>query len=336
VTQPHARWVTWREATGQALYGEDGFYLRPEGPRGHFRTSAHVSPRFAAALASLARAAGLGQVVDMGAGRGELLRQLRALDPGLGLCGVEVAPRPVDLPADVRWEREVPETSGALLVANEWLDVVPVDMVESTADGLRVVLVDPRSGAETLGPPPGGPDEDWVRRWWPLDGAPLGDRAEVGRPRDEAWAAAVSRVSGVAVAIDYAHTAAQRAAGRFPGGTLAAYRDGRLVDPALDGSCDLTRHVALDACAAAAAGATETLRCTQREALRALGVGGDRPAYALAATDPAGYVRALARAGEEGELVARGGLGDFTWLVQGVGTAIPEPLRGLGVDEKVR
>src|SRR4051794_18129933 len=143
----------------QALYGERGFYLRPEGPRGHFRTSAHVSRRFAEALVTLARAAGLKRVVDAGAGRGELLRELRAVAPELGLCGVERAPRPTGLPTDVGWEPDVPETPDALLVANEWLDVVPVDVVEKTADGLRVVLVDPRTGAEALGPPPDAPDE---------------------------------------------------------------------------------------------------------------------------------------------------------------------------------
>ncbi|MGH3342464.1 MAG: SAM-dependent methyltransferase, partial [Carbonactinosporaceae bacterium] len=35
------------------------------------------------------------------------------------------------------------------------------------------------------------------------------------------------------------------------------------------------------------------------------------------------YVRALQRAGEAAELTARGGLGDFWWLVQGVGVAVP-------------
>lgn len=84
-----------------------------------------------------------------------------------------------------------------------------------------------------------------------------------------------------------------------------------------DGSCDLTSHVALDACAAAGAfaGARPEL-LSQREALHRLGVDGGRPPLALASTDPAGYVRALASAGEAAELTARGGLGDFGWLMQ--------------------
>jgi len=50
-------------------------------------------------------------------------------------------------------------------------------------------------------------------------------------------------------------------------------------------------------------------------------VSGARPPLTLATTDPAGYVRALAGAGEAAELTAPGGLGDFGWLVQPVGLA---------------
>jgi hypothetical protein len=115
--------------------------------------------------------------------------------------------------------------------------------------------------------------------------------------------------------VDYAHTAGDRP----PFGTLTGFRDGREVRPVPDGSCDITAHVAMDACAAP--GSAELTG--QREALRRLGVGGERPPLAMASSDPAGYVRALARAGEAAELTARGGLGDFTWLMQPVG----RPLR---------
>ena len=53
------------------------------------------------------------------------------------LCG-----KPIDLP---------PVTG--LLVANEWLDDVPLDVVEQTGDGPRLVLVD-ADGAGSLGPAP--------------------------------------------------------------------------------------------------------------------------------------------------------------------------------------
>ena len=48
-----ARFVTWSEATTRALYGLGGFFHRPEGPAGHFRTSVHASPLFAGAVLAL-------------------------------------------------------------------------------------------------------------------------------------------------------------------------------------------------------------------------------------------------------------------------------------------
>jgi hypothetical protein len=115
---------------------------------------------------------------------------------------------------------------------------------------------------------------------------------------------------GLAVAVDYAHFAA----GRPPFGTLTGFREGRETRPVPDGSCDITAHVALDACVLPGGRVV-----TQRAALRALGVSGARPPLALASTDPAGYVRALAGAGAAAELTAPGGLGDFRWLLQPVG-----------------
>jgi SAM-dependent MidA family methyltransferase len=143
-----------------------------------------------------------------------------------------------------------------------------------------------------------------------------GLRAEVGLPRDRAWSAAVAGVGrGLAVAVDYAHLVGSRP----PFGTLTGFREGRETSPVPDGSCDITAHVALDACALPGA-----RLLTQREALRALGVGAGRPPLSLATTDPAAYVRALTGAGEAAELIAPGGLGDFGWLTQPVG--IPDPL----------
>ena len=311
-------WATWRSATERALYGPGGFYRREgPGPAGHFRTSVHASALFAAAVRELVRSCGLTTVVDVGAGRGELLVAIRAIDPELRLHGVELADRPADLPPEITWSASVPETTGALVVANEWLDNVPLDVVELTPDGLRVVEVS-ADGRERLGGPAPAEDARWVADWWPLD--QVGSRAEVGRSRDEAWAQVVSSVRrGVAVAVDYAH----HRGGRPISGSLTAYRHGRQVPPVPDGSCDLTAHVALDACAAAgeAAGATGTVLTTQAEALRALGVAVARPTRELAVAEPAGYLAALAHAGEAAELTDPAGLGGFGWLVQPVGIA---------------
>jgi hypothetical protein len=82
-----------------------------------------------------------------------------------------------------------------------------------------------------------------------------------------------------------------------------------------DGSCDITAHVALDACAAAVGPGVETVLTTQREYLRGLGVSGARPDLALASSDPLGYLRGLSRASAAAELTDAGGLGGFGWLV---------------------
>ncbi|MET7562126.1 SAM-dependent methyltransferase [Streptomyces sp. NPDC005479] len=327
-------WRGWQEAAETALYGDEGFYRSLEGPAGHFRTSVHASPLFAAAVARLlvrtARELGTDAVdlVDLGAGRGELVTGVLAALPGIAPTGlsvrayaVEIAGRPDALDPRIEWCAEPPPGARGLLFANEWLDNVPTPVAETDADGIdRYVLVRTADGAERLGEPVTGEDAAWLRRWWPSTGP--GSRAEIGRPRDEAWARAVSTLSaGLAVAVDYAHVRQARP----PFGTLTGFRAGREVRPVPDGSCDLTSHVALDACAAAGTvGGEEPEVVDQREALRGLGISGERPSLALASSDPAGYVRALASAGEAAELTARGGLGDFGWLMQRV-TRQPYP-----------
>lgn len=311
VTDETCQWRGWREAAQAALYGPGGFYLRPEGPAGHFRTSVHTSPLFASAVARLLTSLELDDMalVDVGAGRGELLTGvLAALPSGFPVraYAVEQAPRPAGLDPRIEWCAEPPAGVSGLLFANEWLDNVPVDIAEADPDGVaRYVLVRP-DGTERLGSPVDGADAKWLARWWPL--TEPGTRAEIGRPRDEAWASAVGTLrAGLAVAVDYAHTAGSRP----PFGTLTGFRAGREVRPVPDGSCDITSHVALDACALPGA----ELR-TQRYALRDLGLTGARPPLSQASSDPTGYVHALASASEAAELTARGGLGDFGWLMQ--------------------
>lgn len=313
-------WPTWQQAWQRALYSGDGFYRRQGAPGRHFRTAAHASTShrlLAAALLRLAEQYRCQQVVDVGAGGGELLTAMAELDSGVSLTGVDVADRPRDLPARVRWLREPPERAAAtLLVALELLDVVPCPVLETDGDGvLRAVHVDPPSGEEHLEGQASAADLAWCRRWWPVSDRP-GARVEVGRTRDDVWSDLVSRVDGgAALAVDYAHTAQDRPV--F--GSLTGFRDGRAVEPVPDGGCDLTAHVALDSVAAAGmAGLPEPRLCTQRESLHRLGLSGRRPPLELAGSDPPGYLRALSAAGEAAELLDPAGLGGFTWLVQPV------------------
>ena len=145
--------VPWRMAWQRALYGPDGFYRRAEGPAGHFTTATHggTGRALARSLWAWADRFGLDGIVDVGAGRGGLLRHLYAWEPGRPLSGLDVVPRPQDLPDDVEWVAS-PGGAGlpagwrpdrALVVAHEWLDVVPCTIAEVTPDGtLREVLAD--------------------------------------------------------------------------------------------------------------------------------------------------------------------------------------------------
>ncbi|MFI2710325.1 SAM-dependent methyltransferase [Micromonospora sp. NPDC018662] len=348
-----------------ALYGPDGFFVSGPGPAAHFRTSVHASPVFASCLRHLVTALDLAlghparlDVVDVGAGRAELLRSLLGAlveaptDPSLAervrLVAVEKAGRPDDLPAEIEWRDEIPDDVTGLLLATEWLDNVPLDVATDTPDGWRHVLVDPATGAESPGPPLSPADTAWLTHWWPLPSPPSpvikefasgggpdrdanslitavkGGRVEIGWGRDAAWAEAVGRVRrGAALAVDYGHLRDARPVD----GTLTGYRGGRQVPPVPDGSCDVTAHVAIDSVASAG---ERVARCaytlvSQRAALLALGADGGRPPLSLASRDPAGYLRALAAASAVAELTDPAGLGGHWWLWQPVGVDL-DPL----------
>ncbi|MGI5212971.1 SAM-dependent methyltransferase [Plantactinospora sp. CA-290183] len=330
--------IGWRAAMSAALYGEAGFFVAGAGPAAHFRTSAHGVPVLATAVLRLLDRvdAALGRpdrldVVDVGAGRGELLTTLVGLAPPelaarLRPTAVELAPRPAALPATVDWRPDPPERVAGLLLGTEWLDNVPLEVATPGPTGWRRVLVDPATGAESIGGPVDAAEADWLARWWPVPAHPgPADRAEIGLSRDAAWASTLSVLErGLALAVDYGHLRD----GRPPAGTLTGFRAGRQVPPVPDGSSDLTAHVAVDAvgtAGAAVAGTPYTL-VRQRAALRALGADGARPALALAATDPAGYVRALARASTAAELTDPAGLGAHWWLLQPVDVDPPAVL----------
>nr|WP_239088802.1 SAM-dependent methyltransferase [Micromonospora gifhornensis] len=397
--------MRWHQAMERALYGTDGFFVSGAGPAAHFRTSVHASPVFAGALLRLIHHLDgvLGfpsvfDVVDVGAGRGELLRSLSvgvsgesarsgrsgliparagspetptttatvrpspvnpltittgyddscASDLTVGgsvplvervrFTAVELAPRPDDLPEEIRWTDRIPAGVTGLLLATEWLDNVPLDLAVHSQHGWHYLLVDPTSGEETIGDPLSRADLDWLSTWWPSPLVPDSDsstgsgfratptdrtpvpleRVEIGRTRDEAWADAVGHVErGLALAVDYGHLRAERPVD----GTLTGYRAGRQVPPVPDGSCDVTAHVAMDSVASAG---ERVARCAyllgaQRDGLRALGADGGRPPLSLAAGDPAGYVRALAAASAAAELTDPAGLGGHLWLWQPVG-----------------
>jgi len=320
---------TWSDAIAAALYGPGGFY-RTNSPDAHFRTSVSASPLLAESIVPLVVAVDLAlgsparlDIVDMGAGDGALLRELlrelpadlaRRVDP----VAVEIRPRSPELHAQVRWTEALPSGVTGLVIAHEYLDNVPCDVVEVAEGGfLRQVLVDPVTAEEKIGPALDDKQRRWIKRWWTANRP--GDRVEVGWTRDQAWAQIVDSLSGgLAVAIDYGHLRDDRTAGRYPAGTLTGYRDGRQVAPVPDGSCDITAHVAMDACqqAGVEAGADASALVSQSDALRALGLDTRRPPIAFAHSDPMGYIDSLSRASHAAELLDPASLGSFWWLLQ--------------------
>jgi SAM-dependent MidA family methyltransferase len=320
----------WKDAMTEALYAPGtGFYNRPDSsPGDHFRTSTHTGPAFARALLALIRDVDTAldqpkrlDVVDVGAARGELLDALLSAANGdlrdrLNLTAVEWAPRPARLTYTIAWRGTIPEHITGLLLATEWLDNVPLDVATGVDGGWRHLMVD-KAGDESLGDPIDDDDATWLRDWWPD-----GERVEIGRTRDLAWADAVGRVDrGLALAIDYGHTRTTRP----PFGTLTGFAGGREALPVPDGRIDLTAHIAADAVAAAgsAVAGQDPLLVRQSAALAALGVTGRRPPIETAHRDPAGYVRALADASTAAELTDPVGLGGHWWVLQPVGIDLP-------------
>ena len=307
-------YLPWERAWQEALFGEAGFYRRPEGPAGHFRTSAHAAPTvLARAVARLARAAGCGAVLDLGAGRGELLSALaRVADEGsaLRLHGVDVVGRPLLLPPVVGWSRARRRDPLRRLRRRARRGVGGAR--HRALPGARDRAGRPARTSCSSTPPRAGSGSA-ARPATPTSrGAGAGGRWTASRrATGSRWAGRGTHGGRVTsgCSAGSAGACSSRSTTRTPAppgrrvGTLSGYRSGRLVPPVPDGSCDVTAHVALDAVAAAGrtAGAAEGALVPQHAALRSLGVSGDEPG-AEDILDPAG-------------------LGGFTWLLQRVPAA---------------
>lgn len=271
--------ATWFDTWIEAASGADGFW-RHQIPSDHFATSAGAGPELAEALAALLQTfPEIGVVIDIGAGDGSLLTGLAVAGAPVQLVGVDLRPRPVGLPDRVSWvtdcwdvrtdhwaDEAVPELVGglaapALLVATEWLDDLPCRIAVRGPEGHRELTVDGLPG-----PPLTAADQAWVDRWWPE-----GDLVEVGRTRDRAWSAlvaALSRVGGVALAVDYGHVRSARPVS----GSLAGFGAGRPVVARPDRRTNLTAAVAVDSLTVAGerAGAATRWRRGQADALAGL------------------------------------------------------------------
>jgi SAM-dependent MidA family methyltransferase len=328
LTSAPQTWRSWRSAWVDAAYAPDGFWST-EQPGDHFTTAVGVGPLVAQAVVGLVPE-GVRALVDVGAGDGRLLTalvglvDLGELVPDVTLVGVDRRPRPARLDPRIRWvvdhwDVEAGRWTGGgpaawaagvpLYVAHEWLDDLPVPVVEQHAGAWREVEVD-GSGRERRGAAVGDADRAWLARWWATGG-----RAEVGRARDVAWAALVRAATargGRALAVDYGHLAARRPAD----GSFAAYGRGRRRTPVADGSVNLTAGVAVDALAQAGAtvGAATLLRERQADVLGRVQLGAK--VEPLDGMDP---LRSLVRRSERAAVTDPARWGDLWWLLQGAG-----------------
>jgi SAM-dependent MidA family methyltransferase len=284
--------LPWSLAWESASSGPHGFYRRDTGrAEDHFATNVSDDTATARRILDIAgdrierllAETGSVSITDVGAGDGQLLRQLAALVPTswterLYWRGVDLRSRPGDLPegtiwthANVRDADVLQHPPAGLVIAHELLDDIPCDILEVDDDlRRRIVLVDPTSGAESLGPRLDDatscldqgidprPLIEWCERWWPRTEPAA--RVEVGVARDRTWRRIAGSLSaGIAVAVDYGHVLAERDEGRWDAGTLTAYRGGRCVSAIPDGASNITAHVAFDSCAASVSARTSRL-----------------------------------------------------------------------------
>ena len=307
--------ITFADYMAEALYHpRHGRYSRPSppmGPEGDYITSPEVDPAFGrligravAEMAARLRTAAGGDdpfvVVEAGPGRGTLCRDLilgvqaDAPDLGRSLRCVLVessealrreqranlsAAGLLDRVEWIAWEdllRRGP-LRGCIL-ANEFLDALPVHLVEWSGGSLREVYVE-ASPQGALREVLGDASCAEVAGYFDAVGARLeeGQRAEVNLEalRWVRQAASLLR-SGYAVIIDYGHEARDLFSERHFAGTLLGYRRHALVvDPlAAPGEHDLTSHVDFTSVLREArrAGFQEWGATSQRRLLVALGL----------------------------------------------------------------
>ena len=315
--------ITLADYMGAALlHPKHGYYASrdPFGARGDFVTAPEISQVFGELLGlwcadCWARLGAPDPIVltELGPGRGTLMADAlhaAAVVPGFpGALRVHLVEASAHLAAQQRaalpgievvWHErleDLPE-GPMLLLANEFLDALPIRQFERRAEGWaerRVGLSENGQSFQfVLDDPPDDLAADLGSLSFP-DAGP-GEIAEIcPRAREVASEIArrVSRFGGAALMIDYGYE------GPLTGDSFQAIRDGAPADP-LDGpgSADISAHVDFSALAQAAhdAGAWTHGPVPQGIFLRALGL--EARIEALGKTADANQARALAAAFE--------------------------------------
>jgi NADH dehydrogenase [ubiquinone] 1 alpha subcomplex assembly factor 7 len=258
----------------------------PFGARGDFITAPEVSQMFgelvglwAAAVWQMMRSPAEIVLVELGPGRGTLMADalraastLPAFRAALRIHLVETSAALVarqetllaDAGVPVAWHRRVDEVpkGPSIVIANEFVDALPIDQLVRTEAGWRERRIGLRDGQLISGLDP-----------VPLPGLPPAEVGAVLERRDVAplrtVAARLAAYGGAALVVDYGHVETDF------GDTLQALQNHRPVDLLeTPGEADLTAHVdfAALADAAAAAGVLVHGPVTQGEFLRGLGI----------------------------------------------------------------
>jgi NADH dehydrogenase [ubiquinone] 1 alpha subcomplex assembly factor 7 len=292
----------------------------PLGRGGDFVTAPEVSQMFGeligAALADLWIRAGRhpAAYVELGPGRGTLaadaLRAMRAAGLQPPVHFVETSPvlRAIQVervPAAIHHEAiaTLPDEAPLFLVANEFLDALPIRQLLHTDAGWRERMID-WSGSGFVPVPGATSVDDAVPS--ALRDAPLGSIVEVA-PAAMALvgqiAGGIAAQGGAAIFIDYGHTASAS------GETLQAISGHAYVEPFADpGGRDLTAHVDFAAIGDVARGAGLTVygAVEQGRWLDALGLAARAQSLARAAPARAAEIAAaharLARPEQMGSL----------------------------------
>ncbi|MCU0826273.1 MAG: SAM-dependent methyltransferase [Tabrizicola sp.] len=294
------------------LHPVHGYYTtrEPFGAAGDFTTAPEISQMFGELLGLALAQAWLDQgapspftLAELGPGRGTLmadaLRATRAV-PGFHAAAqvvlVEASPRLRDVqartlaPHQPLWLDGVEDLPDCptFLVANEFLDALPIRQFLLSPEGWRERLVGLADGALAFGlsaPLPQVPDTPAFRTARP------GDLVEHSAPAQSAVAAAlvpILRFGGLALFIDYGGW-------RSRGDTLQALCQHAFDDPlAHPGQADLTAHVDFEPLAALAPAQAYD---TQGAVLRRLGIEAraDRLARGLASPALDNHLAALGR-----------------------------------------
>ena len=260
---------SWQQAWETTLTGANSFY-RGHPPLEHFSTSISLGHELARHLCEIIENLDDGSpliVTDVGAGGGQLITYLAEhlhSRPWIHLQAIDIRPPPVGLSPTISWlvaDARTVNLSPAkrVLIAHEMLDDIPCERFEVDEFGIAHLIV-VSEGEIMMGPRltddagcaaldvDAFPLRQWLHHWWPPDRPFM--RGEIGLTRDTTWRHLTAGITdGLAIAVDYGHLRQERIAGTWDGGTLIGFAHGRARSAQLDGSCNLTAHVAFDSLA---------------------------------------------------------------------------------------